>query len=581
MAVGDVHGNGEGSLVVGTTDRVLKVYSGKALAHESKLLEPPTALTVFYADGKGQAKRTAAVAVASGSAVFVYRNMHPYYKFSLPDFAVHPKELAVWNALSASPPQLGPDEAVDRLRVLQGELPRDSLSIKSLDLLRMDSPADVLAYVKETDSVPLDRPGVITCMASMQRNYDDDSDASLLVIGTEDRYVYVLNATSDGLDIVVSARLPAIPAHVAVVGQYSVGYRVAFACRNGKVYFVKGKDVLATAVELDAQPVGIAMLELKSFVVALSNSSVVCHHTKGKKRYSILLDAPVTSLAKVFIRDRNLPAIAVGLASSKVHIYVERALVSVIGVPSPAVGMVFGCYHREDRALLIAHESGALSVKMLPRSQLKAISGAGGGVSPLDEQSVPLVLPARTRVWLDQTERERLTAPAIHTRYQKSLFQLKLNTLRQYVSLLHQSAGSSTSITAAVLHPPPASSSASSSTTPAPQQARTLAIKAAAVVVGLGPSFRLKVSVSNASDASEPGLSLAILYPSSLYSFPRSVLPLPLLVPGLPYQFSLPFSSLVEGTSSTITVRIVKSGSDIPLISYKLSVPVAEVAFDV
>ena len=47
------------------------------------------------------APRTPAVAVATGSCVYVYRNLRPYFKFTLPPVDIHATESSVWAELAA------------------------------------------------------------------------------------------------------------------------------------------------------------------------------------------------------------------------------------------------------------------------------------------------------------------------------------------------------------------------------------------------------------------------------------------------------------------------------------------------
>ena len=39
----------------------------------------------------------AAVAVASGSYIYIYKNLRPYFKFTLPTLEVNPVEYDAWN----------------------------------------------------------------------------------------------------------------------------------------------------------------------------------------------------------------------------------------------------------------------------------------------------------------------------------------------------------------------------------------------------------------------------------------------------------------------------------------------------
>lgn len=64
------------------------------MASEHALLDTPCAITSFYADA--QHPRIPALAVAVGPNVFIYRNLRPYFKFTLPLDVVSDVERAIW-----------------------------------------------------------------------------------------------------------------------------------------------------------------------------------------------------------------------------------------------------------------------------------------------------------------------------------------------------------------------------------------------------------------------------------------------------------------------------------------------------
>ena len=70
----------------GYSDMKLKAYQGTELVHQTPLLYIPTALCTFYIDSTEP--RTPAIAVASGSYIYMYKNLHPYFKFTLPGLQV-------------------------------------------------------------------------------------------------------------------------------------------------------------------------------------------------------------------------------------------------------------------------------------------------------------------------------------------------------------------------------------------------------------------------------------------------------------------------------------------------------------
>lgn len=88
----DLSGQGEKRLLVGdlgssTSGMKLKVYHGTTLSSESVLLDLPAGLVSFFMDL--HEPRIPAVAVASGPCVYVYKNLRPYFKFTLPGLEIN------------------------------------------------------------------------------------------------------------------------------------------------------------------------------------------------------------------------------------------------------------------------------------------------------------------------------------------------------------------------------------------------------------------------------------------------------------------------------------------------------------
>ena len=94
IALEDLNRDGDHKLLVGDlgngqVDMKLKVYKGTEMTFETPLVQLPTAVCSFYVDNTEP--RTPAVAVASGSFIYMYKNLRPYFKFTLPFLQVSEK----------------------------------------------------------------------------------------------------------------------------------------------------------------------------------------------------------------------------------------------------------------------------------------------------------------------------------------------------------------------------------------------------------------------------------------------------------------------------------------------------------
>lgn len=84
-----------GDLGPGGQQPCLKVLKGPLVMNESPLPALPAAAATFLMEQ--HEPRTPALALASGPCVYVYKNLRPYFKFSLPQLPPNPLEQDLWN----------------------------------------------------------------------------------------------------------------------------------------------------------------------------------------------------------------------------------------------------------------------------------------------------------------------------------------------------------------------------------------------------------------------------------------------------------------------------------------------------
>lgn len=112
-----------------------------------------------------------------------------------------------------------------------------------------------------------------------------------------------------------------------------------------------------------------------------------------------------------------MSAVLVALANGDIRIYQDKTLIHTIQTNEPVAALRFGRYARMDNALAIVARSGALSLKTLSRTaNLKGAAGMDHG--PIPEQDVPLPIPKKTQLYIDQSQRERDQATDMHKIFQ-------------------------------------------------------------------------------------------------------------------------------------------------------------------
>uniref|UniRef100_A0A4W5KGB4 BBSome complex member BBS1 n=1 Tax=Hucho hucho TaxID=62062 RepID=A0A4W5KGB4_9TELE len=489
IALADLHGDGENKLVVGdlgtgSCNMKLKVYRGTGLMSENTLLDLPTGLVSFLMDQ--HEPRTPAIAVASGPFIYVYKNLRPYFKFTLPPLEVNALEQDVWN--QAREDMIDPLSLKEMLEGIRdkADVP---LSVRSLRFLMLD-PQDTEAFVNLHKAQPIRRQTVITCIGTLKKNMADEDAVSCLVIGTESKDVYILDP--EAFTILSKMSLPSPPTQMDVTGQFDVEFRITVACRNGNIYILRRDSPKPKyCIELSSHPVGLVRMG-KSVVVGCAQETLQGFTQKGKKLWTACLPAPVTTMGVMDLPTRGFQAVLVGLANCEVHLYRDKNLISTIKTPDVVTSICFGRYGREDGTLIMTTKGGGLIVKILKRTAVFDDRDSAPG--PPLAQSIRLNIPKKTKLYVDQTMRERENAVAMHRAFQMDLSRLRLAAARAYVKALESSLT-------------PMSSSLSEP------------LKMNAVVQGLGPSFKLTLNIQNTA-ACRPVMNLAIsfLYDESLYS---------------------------------------------------------------
>ncbi|EHB13795.1 Bardet-Biedl syndrome 1 protein [Heterocephalus glaber] len=548
LALADLHGDGEYKLVVGDLgpggqNPYLKVLKGATVLTESPLPSLPAAAATFLMEQ--HEPRTPALALASGPCVYVYKNLRPYFKFNLPQLPPNPLEQDLWD--QAKEDRIDPLTLKEMLESIRekAEIP---LSVQSLRFLQLEL-SEMESFVNQNKSKTIKRQTVITTMTTLKKNLADEDAISCLVLGTENKGLLIIDP--EAFTILAEMDIPSVPVFLEASGQFDVEFQLAAACRNGTIYILKRDSKHPKySIELSAQPVGLVQVH-KILVIGSTQDSLHGFTHKGKKLWTVQMPAAILTMNLLEHRSRSLQAVIVGLANTEVRIYRDKVLLNVIRTPDTVTSLCFGRYGREDNTLIMTTRGGGLIIKILKRTAV-FVEGTGEVGSP-PAQAMKLNVPRKTRLYVDQTLREREAGTGMHQIFQTDLYLLHLRAARAYVQALE------------------------SSLSPMSVTARE-PLKLHAVVQGLGPTFKLTLHLQNTSTARPVlGLLVCFLYDEALYALPRAFFKVPLLVPGLNYPLETFVQSLSsKGTSDIIRVLVLREGQGVPQLSAHISMPVSE-----
>jgi len=556
----DVQGNGDYHLLVATVNSELKIYRGVHLIGKHMLLGVPVSITALYIDDHSE-KPTLSVAVASGPYVFIYRNLRPFFKFTIPVVELHKKESSIWANLKSAAviTDIKPAVVTEELTAVRET--GAQLSSRSTRYLALDDEDERLAFIEQHRHEHLVQKTVITCMETLAKDSEEQYHISRLVIGTETKKVLIVNPLD--CSILVNCHLKGTPVVLAPLGLMAVDYRVLVACREGKVFIIKNGEVSGKVIEIGAAPLGLVCVSAKEIYIGVSGNVIHSYNIKAKKNFSMHLDSTITNMELYgrhgHGRDRG---VLVALKNGEIRLYKGRQIVSVIqtaisgrGGVDQIMGMRCGRYGREDMCLAVAHKSGAMSVRVRRRNRATSVTASGDGDAPA-EQEVPLNLPKKTKLYVEQTQREREQATDMHRIFQRDLSKLRLASAQAYVKLITDGNGLMS-------------------------HSRSASVRLTVQVQGLGPLFKMLLRVQNMGRRVLMDVPIAFGYEQDLYMMPVSSLHIPVLIPGALYQYEVVVHSVdAGGATGIIRVHICNRNSSTPLISAVVSMPLSEVFFD-
>jgi len=259
----------------------------------------------------------------------------------------------------------------------------------------------------------------------------------------------------------------------------------------------------------------------------------------------------ITNMELLHHQTTNAKALLVALETGELRVYYEKNLISSINTDDVMTGVRFGHFGRESGTLVLAFKSGALDVKILSRNSanlgsLTALSG------PPPEQDIPLKVPKKTKLYVEQTLRERESAVDMHRIFQRELYKLRLQTARTYAKVLSGTQG-------------PISYTAGTS------------IRLTAQVQGIGPLFKLKINIENTGKRNIQDTIITFIYNHALYKIKNHILQIPLLVPELVYKVEAKVQCLIDGGGADpVRVFVCNSQSSLPIVTAIINMPISE-----
>lgn len=565
IVLADVDGSGDYKLIVADEKKSMRIYSGMSEAPKTKLPSVPSGVATFFMPSFS--RHIPVVAVAVGSIVLMFGNNRPLYKYEIRPLSVDEEEAAVWTSLIS-----GETSVQEAAKVLQRRLEQGvKVSSRTLEFLLLGDLKEKEGYVTSNAGKPLKQLDTVTCMSSIA--YTAEGEQSSLVIGTERRFLYLLDTSgAEALTI----ELPDTPAFLLTTGYRMGDYCIVIAARHGPIYSVKNGYLTSTVIHPDGAVCGMTRYD-KQIVVATASNTLTHFSLKGKRHFSIYFSQPIRNIATMtdFVTG-EARGIIVSLENGELRVYCGQILCHTSQLFSPTISLRFGSYGREGSALAAVLQNGAVIVKFLHRNALEMMQQKQQEVRESAEKDIPIPVPHLNSIFRTETEKEMKYGADMYRNFQYDLCHLRLLTDKKYIEsfcphlLTAGSAKKSTSPSSTATNVLQKSNSA------APISLfRHSSIHMTSSLEGMGSVFKIRVQLECSSPTQLEQLLLVCRYNTEMYHLPVSMIAIPPLSEGQKFQASV-VVYLQEGESGgePVTFSVLRDfHSQHPMQSLAVELP--------
>ncbi|XP_063701971.1 LOW QUALITY PROTEIN: Bardet-Biedl syndrome 1 protein, partial [Culicoides brevitarsis] len=536
----------------------LKVFKGITLMSERGLPGFACGVSILYIDE--HEPKIPIIAVALGSSVLLYRNLKPYFKYTLPSMDIEPLERDIWQQFQTA----GSESIAELCQTLANGLETNQMTSLSQKLLSLP-PEKRHDFIKSNLTTKLERLSNITAMTTLPKNSTEPKATMCLAVAAESGDIFILDSTA--FTVLQQAKVCAFqltPVLVSASGLFDVDYNMVISTREGPICILrKGWLEGQQIIRLDHPATGLALLPIEqTIIVVCMDKSLMCYSKRGKKIWFVGLTERAICMTHIILPHLGITLVAVALQGGRVQIYLQKKLVDEFDVEETVSSMIFGRLGQEEHVLVLVTITGILQIKILKRTaQFSTDSAYDEAVANQSAAVNNLQIPKKSKIFLEQTIRERDNAPVIHQAFQSELWRLRLHAARETLDIITSAEGSFSGDVGQV------------------------ALKLAAEVLGTGPLYKLFLQIDNLSTEREAFELFLILHADHRhFELNRSFTYLPMIIPGCPVKMDFDVSIVMDPRdglppsdltpeNAVIKVVIGKTGQAKPVIASTVVIP--------
>lgn len=245
----------------------------------------------------------AVIGVSVDSSVLFYRNMKPYFKYTVPSLLIEPLEVEIWKKLTVER-QSNYRKLIDELKAMNiSQMSPLTQRLISLESDRWES------FIRENTEPKLQRLPTIVCMTTIFKNLEEEKAANCLIIATDSGEIFFMDSQS--FRILHEARVCSFrttPDLVSSNGSYLNYFKIIVATRESSICILRkgwleGREI----VKLEKPALALCLLPIDQTIVVLSNS-LMCFSKKGKTLWTLTTPSDVSCMTPV-----SLPHLGVSM----------------------------------------------------------------------------------------------------------------------------------------------------------------------------------------------------------------------------------------------------------------------------
>ena len=258
----------------------------------------------------------------------------------------------------------------------------------------------------------------------MKKNSTDRTETDVVIFGTELGSIYYIDIQA--YNVLHHCKIKGTPDKLFAIGQFELESRLFICTRESDIVVLKRStrgDQSESVIPM-RYPITCIASNVNNIVMATRNDTLIYCTLKGKKLSEVKLTEPVVDMESFWFEPKQYNGILVAF-KNHVDIYIDQHVVDSLKVDYEIDWIKYGRYGREDAVLIVGsnyrpmygnekvrNTSGGIGVYIFRRTSILTVVEKEVGAPA--SQTHKLNIPKKTKVYVDQTLRERNNVQKIH-----------------------------------------------------------------------------------------------------------------------------------------------------------------------